>query len=218
LSNYKLELSDLLGRFYPKADINDPESIAGQFFLRFELGGNYSNGSVERVNQATERASTLFQACFQNSSELIMLIYDYDADVWQKHPELNAYLYDLLERKAPAHFEVDSLYKVEDLELAEADTYYFFRKIGKFSIKQIPFNEILGGIANLEMGFEPVIPQQIFFVDPKSKHIFYMYDDRGCLIYSPKTESLEQLYLDYNKWLVDEYRNQINEFFEYLFS
>lgn len=203
-----LALNDFFGKHYPKSKLNDPQSIGGRIFLRFELGDLLPNGTKERVAQATKRASTLFQDCFQHSDQLWMLIYDYENEIWIPSPPYEDYLYQLLDLP----METEAITIGED----ELDQYSFHRKVLKIPLKKIPFEKILEAIANLEMGFEPFVSQRIFFIDPKTRHIFYIYDDRGCLIFSTGTQSIEHLYLDYNKWLVDFDREAIERRFQYL--
>lgn len=201
-------MHDFLGKYYPKAALNDPQSIEGRIFLRFELGDLLPNGTKSRVTQATKRASTLFQACFQHSDQLWILIYDYENEIWTPSPLYEDYLYQLLDFP----METEAIIIGED----EVDQYALHRKIIKIPLKQIPVEKIMEAIANLEMDFEPFVTQRIFFIDPKTRHIFYMYDDRGCLIFSTETQSIEHLYIDYNKWLVDFDREAIERRFQYL--
>jgi hypothetical protein len=59
----------------------------------------------------------------------------------------------------------------------------------------------------------PYVTQLIYFIEPKEEIIFYMYDDRGCLIHSNKAEKISHLLLKYNSWIVDFDRKKINEIF-----
>ncbi len=82
------------------------------------------------------------------------------------------------------------------------------------SILSVPYKEILVGIANYEQGKEPSIGQKVYFIDIKKKIMFYMYDDRGCIIFAKEKESLQNLYTKYNGWLVDYWR----EYFDKLYK
>jgi hypothetical protein len=54
------ESQSYFDRAYPKSQIHTEYSLGGQVHIRFELGGGqHKNGTIERVNQATERAITL---------------------------------------------------------------------------------------------------------------------------------------------------------------
>jgi len=66
--------------------------------------------------------------------------------------------------------------------------------IGKLKVKDIKAEIILNGIANNEMGLEPFISQDIYFLDPITNNGFYMYDDRGCYVWSDKAEKINHIY------------------------
>ena len=65
--------------------------------------------------------------------------------------------------------------------------------IGKLPIKWINVRNILNGIANSEMGFEPFVDQRIYFLNPKTNIMFHMYDDRGCLVWSDVPDKIRSL-------------------------
>lgn len=44
--------------------------------------------------------------------------------------------------------------------------------------------------------------------------VFYMYDDRGCLVNSNKNDQLVHLYHKYNQWLVDYWREDFDRMFK----
>ncbi len=85
--------------------------------------------------------------------------------------------------------------------------------LGKVKVKDINAKKILNGIANNEMGFEPSICQDIYFLDPVTDRGFYMYDDRGCYVWSDKAEKIKYLYDKRNEWIVDYHRPEIDKYF-----
>ncbi len=80
-------------------------------------------------------------------------------------------------------------------------------------MKDIHAEKILNGIANNEMGLEPSICQDIYFLDPIADKGMYMYDDRGCYIWSYKAEKIKYLYDKRNEWIVDYHRPEIDKYF-----
>ena len=72
------ELQSYFDRVYPHSKIETQESLYGQVHIRFELGGEKGIGTIERINQATERAFTIFKETFNDfSREIFVLIYEY---------------------------------------------------------------------------------------------------------------------------------------------
>lgn len=81
------------------------------------------------------------------------------------------------------------------------------------SISNIEIENIFRGIANLEMGFDPSIGERVYIINKRNNVVFYMYDDRGCLVFANLNETLKPIYSKYNDWLVDDYRNLFDKLF-----
>ena len=78
----------------------------------------------------------------------------------------------------------------------------------------ITIKKIIQGRANLEMGFEPAIPQNIYYYSPLNKIGFRIYDDRGCDVWSDYKEKLRPICENLNEWILDYNRAEIDAFFE----
>lgn len=81
------------------------------------------------------------------------------------------------------------------------------------SFESLPYEEILAGIANHEQGRVPRIGQSVFFIAPRRDVVFHMYDDRGCIVFSDEPTKLEHLYVKYNAWIVEYWRDAIDDVF-----
>ena len=86
--------------------------------------------------------------------------------------------------------------------------------IGKLKSNEINSVEIIRGIANLEMGFQPCTPQDVTFFSPKTTNGFRIYDDRGCDIWSTDRENLRPIYYNLNDWILDYNRQEIDLIFK----
>ena len=183
-----------------------------KFYLRFELGDPFDNGTKERVKQATKRASELFENHFEKDSELYIIIYDFIDEMFVQTPN---YIYELL--------------KLGDIETEKFEenlaTRYFDHEdnigrikgkltICKAEINRINYQEIFRGIANTEMGFSPTIHQLVYFFHPKTKKWFWMYDDRGCLMFSNEITCLKSSIVKFDKWIVESQRKVMEKQFE----
>jgi hypothetical protein len=214
------ELQKYFDRVYPFSKIDTEHTLGGQVHIRFELGGEeLENGTIERVNQATERALTLFQDTFDNpNNDIWVLIYEY-----QGHSMFNASKEFLYKQFTPDIFDkfyneletVNTCYYTKDdkgndvLEQAEVRVL-----IGRLTLKDFNIKNILNGIANTEMGFESGIDQDIYFYDTKTDRAFQMYDDRGCLVWSDNADKIRVIYKRRNDWIVDYHRPVIDEYFK----
>ena len=183
-----------------------------KFYLRFELGDPFDNGTKERVNQATKRASELFENHFDKDLELYTIIYDFGDDIFAETPN---HIYELLKSE-----NIQTQQFEENLATRYFDDEDNIERIkGKLTICKVEKNginyqEIFNGIANTEMGFSPTIHQLVYFFQPKTKKWFWMYDDRGCLMFSNETEDLKLNILSFDKWIVESQREVMEKQFE----
>jgi hypothetical protein len=68
--------------------VNQHYSISGQVHIRFELGNELPNGTKERVQQASQRAITLFKETFTELENRIwVLIYEYQNSFYGRTPD-----------------------------------------------------------------------------------------------------------------------------------
>lgn len=182
--------------------MNHPElnirSILGAFNLRFELGGEVlKNGTIERVNQAVSRATEIYQQAIGNS-ELILVIEEYETDIFDIEKRNKGYLSQLL--------PLDTFAKFKELD---CDIW-----IGKQYIDEKTIHKIIRGRANLEMGFDPAVPQDIYYYSIANEVGFRIYDDRGCDVWSNDKEKLRPIYESLNQWILDYNRPEIDAYFK----
>jgi len=213
------ELQSHLDKVYPFSKIDTEHTLCGKVTIRFELGDDFDNGSSERVNQATERALTIFNEIFEGSNDTLwVLIYEYQGeDIFTGS---NEYLYQQFQTEKFKHFYnelelVNSSHFLEDQNGNEV-----FEKIkakiiiGKLEKNEIKIKDIFCGIANREMGLEPIINQSIYFLTASAEKGFHMYDDRGCFIWSDIPGKIKDIYVRRNDWISDYTREDVDEFFK----
>lgn len=213
------ELQSYFDRVYPYSKIDTEHTLGGQVHIRFELGGDKENGTIERVAQSTERALLIFNDVFNNpENEIFVIIYEHKgAGLFNLS---NSYLhnqfpmalfdefYNKLEIMSIDYFEADE----SENDIFEKSEVRIM--IGKLPVKDINAKNILNGIANTEMGFDPGVNQTIFFFDSLTDRAFQMYDDRGCYVWSDKADKIRNIYIKRNDWIVDYHRPEIEEYFK----
>jgi len=213
------ELQSYFDRVYPHSKIETEHTLGGQVHIRFELGGGKENGTIERVNHSTDRALTIFNETFNDPNhEIFVLIYEYqDENIFNVS---NDYLHQ--------QFPADKFKKFYN-ELEIVNTRFFTTDengnnlldkdevriiIGKIPVKDVEVKNILNGIANTEMGFDPGIDQRVFFFNPISDKAFQMYDDRGCYVWSDQADKIRDIYIKRNDWIAEYHRSEIEEYFK----
>ena len=201
---------------FPKLNLN---SIHGEYNLRFELGGEtLKNGTIERVNQVLKRATEIYKLAI-GFNEIIILIEEYENDIFNQERKNKQYLSELISLdklskfKGPfeqTYYEIDdSGIKTEHVFEDKLDCDLF---IGNIILEEKTVSEIILGKANLEMGFEPSITQDIYFYSVINEIGFRIYDDRGCDVWSNDKEKLRPIYKKLSKWILDYNRPEIEEF------
>jgi hypothetical protein len=73
---------------------------------------------------------------------------------------------------------------------------------------------ILEGLANCDHLIEPWINDRVYFVAPPKGLLFYMYDDRGLDMVATDQAILAPIYRRFRHWLVDAFRERMEETFE----
>lgn len=213
------ELQSYFDKIYPYSKIETEHTLGGQVHIRFELGDDKENGTIERVNQSTDRALSIFNETFNDPlHEIFVLIYEYQGD--NLFNASNDYLYKQFPSAQFKNFYkqleiVNTRFLTTDKngnEVLEKDEARII--IGKLLVKEIGVKKILHGIANTEMGLHPSIDQNVFFFNPITDKAFQMYDDRGCYVWSDKADKIRDLYIKRNDWIADYHRPEIDEYFK----
>ena len=178
---------------------------------------NRENHIQKRVSQATARATTIFYETFDNlETEIWVIIYEYSGGLFN---QLTSYLLEQFPQSSVATFydfkeQVETqMISTDENGVDTIDRVEARVVLGKVKVKDIQAEKILNGIANNEMGLEPSICQDIYFLDPIADKGMYMYDDRGCYIWSDKAEKIKYLYDKRNEWIVDYNRSEIDKYF-----
>lgn len=168
-----------------------------KYKLRFELGDKLENGTKETIIQATNRVTELFKTTFKNENSVYVISYEFEDEAFAFTPN---YLFSLLENKK---LELNQNIALRYFDNEEPE--YYPGKLNVYLEKRQDLNitKIFGGIANTEMGFEPCIHQIVFFIGLETKKLFWMYDDRGCLVMS-NSKNLDNI-LEFKNWLCEGY-------------
>jgi hypothetical protein len=125
-----------------------------------------------------------------------------------------SYLYELLNKSELSKEEYHESLAIryffgEEVERENGQRNIYFGNRSSFDYKSI-FN----GIANTEMGFDPTIHQLVYFFQPNTQRWFWMYDDRGCLIFSNEPTDLLYNYRKFESWIVEVQRPEMAKQFE----
>ena len=149
-----------------------------EHLLRFELGAPHENCTQERVDQATDRASTIFEKVFSAEAPIDLVIFDYRAA--SESTELD--LYAALPPGLRFHERILGPSDNRSGELPQ--------RLARLARGSIDHRTIFRAIANTEMGFQPRLAQALSFHGRSTGQCFYMYDDRGCVVAGAPQDAL----------------------------
>lgn len=202
--------------------IHTPYSIAiGPVYIRFDLGGNLKNGTVERVDQVVTRATKIFEEVFKDDNSIWVLCYEDVGEVILFEGD-NEYLYEQFEDIAYTSFykgkeTLTSNFFEEDENgnsTSVPSTYDGVVIVGNPDLKDVNYTNIFKGRANLEMGLDPAISQRVYFISPTTGAVLYMYDDRGCDLVAPNTNAIRHVYENCNELILEYNRANIDTVFK----
>jgi hypothetical protein len=213
----KKTLKEELNRLLPNSGI---ETIHGEFYMRFELGGEGNKETRKRIKQAKERGTEIYKQLI-GEDEIIITIQEWENDFFDPNSRNKKYLYNVLKgselKKIQGPFE-QVYYKENENGVKEEKIFEEPLEcdliIGKTKISLEQVSLIIKGIASLEMGEEPCIPQEVYFFSINKRVGFRIYDDRGCDIWADSIENLRPLYKNLNSWILNDNRPEIDKMFK----
>lgn len=190
--------------------------------IRFEI----SNPSIpfskqENLLQIFNRTTTLFEKIFDDEDEILFVtdvhtsknnpfLYKKPLNVYLKYvkhkEKLNKLQYSLL----PSVFEGEAEEWEDDHSvihrfelLCKKSDFKYLQLLKAISYEDFAYpSTILKN--NQESGYD------IYFINLTKKVIYHLYDDRGCDILAADKETIRFLYDEYNDWILDYDREEID--------
>ncbi|WP_420540471.1 DUF3885 domain-containing protein (plasmid) [Paenibacillus polymyxa] len=211
---YNKQLDGFLSSNFPGLQLKSPLFYSSAIAIRFELGGNLEEQS--RVERVIHRVLSIFNEINQPTDDVYLTIF---IDSWDGNP-VSSFEKDVCKLFIEYAFGV----RIEDIDKREQEFRYkdpdedddgtvTLRYCTKVKVKDLKVEELLGAIANREMGCEPRIIGDIFLVNETKKSIFYVYDNRGLDVVADNTKTLRTVYDKYNNWILDYDRSRIDKIF-----
>jgi len=203
--------------------LKPPLFYLSNYGIRFEIAMPWvDHEDKDNLQQIDERTVTLFNKVFHQGDE-ILLVTDIHCEqndrflqkrptkVYQKYIKNKKIARNLQHKVLPSVFLEDE--GGEDYE--EMVTHRFVLSCEKNDIR---YQALLTAIsyedfshpARILKGF-PRNGIDIYFINRTKKMIYHLYDDRGCDIIASNKEDLYPLYQDYNDWILNYDRDEIEE-------
>lgn len=179
-------------------------------WIRFDLQGTLSPDDAGYFTQVLHRASTLFEAAFAPTDDVLLVYQEYR----YKHYRIrsNSYLFRQLGiRKRDVAFR-------NRRAVLNSQSYHeghWSEALYPTAAAQIPHQALLAAISYQDFPDQnkTAIHGRLHFFNQTRGIIFFMYDDRGILISSNTPEITRPLYQEYNDWILDYDRATIDATF-----
>lgn len=176
--------------------------------IRFEIGGEedvyVTKGMMRKlqpnpkyVNEACERALTIFNSLPQSNWVLRVDVYDKrDTDMVNKKLRLGT----------PKE-TVKKKYFYEEDEITHYELYWDLNEID-WSVERIIKEIVLADIGGWNS-----LASAVFLLHTKEHILYHLYDDRGLDVVAKNKEALRSLYEKYGDWILEYDREQIDFLF-----
>ncbi len=212
-----MQIDDYIKKIFPGLELRPPLFYNWETGIRFELGvewkREYDYPNNPYVLGGYKRAITLFEALHSPSDDIfvVMDVNDFDKGKNIRHQLKNfspyvekSLLFRLKHQALPYIFP-------EDDEESTYKTHRFTLKCKTSDFKYVP---LLKAICNQDLGLKPSLFHRVYFINIKRKTVFHVYDDRGCDLLADSTETIRDIYIKYNSWILDYDREEIDKTFQ----
>lgn len=189
------DLPKFMFSFFPRIDFGGSLFHQAPMGLRFDIG-------LERVFRAVK----IFEFAFGKEEDFILVSQDWNSP--DKFQERSMPLFE-----TPGILDVSSdCFKTVEVFPFDEPKYsltWVCTKFAKFD-KDLLFQTI----ANRERGRLPSIESGVYLIEPVSRIIMHMYDDRGLDIVATDATTLSQIYREYEEWILEYDRPKIVQRFK----
>ncbi|KMN92415.1 MULTISPECIES: DUF3885 domain-containing protein [Priestia] len=204
------ELNKYITKEFNVVNISKPVFYNFPIAIRFELGNPEETSEYVYMQQVYNRAFTLFEEIFSENENFYILIHTNKGVNDKKTPKVFEKF--LKNKKLKYNLSYNSLPYIYDEDDKDWETSQFLLKCTK---KDLYYKQLLKAIANVDTDLSPKInfSHECYFINIEKGIIFHIYSDKGLDIVGKSTESIQKLYLNYNNWILDYDRNQIDRLF-----
>ena len=163
--------------------------------IRFEIG-------IDQVS----RAAKLFDFAFAKAEDCILVSQD-----WMEGIEIVRRSTPLFETPGIFHSEPSQF---ESVEVSPFDEGQYRLTWTQLSPLAFDAAQMFQAIANREQEGYPKVASGVYVIDPRSKIIMHMYDDRGLDVIATDLNTLRPLFETFRVWILDNQRHRIESRFK----
>jgi hypothetical protein len=203
------DLLKYLAEAFPGLVLNPPLFYRWPVGIRFDLGGRALK--PDEVDLVLLRAASLFEAAFSAEDTCIVVAQDWPEE--NRLPWL-ARIVPLFTFARSNAAGLDAPQgRLETLDEEEPEVGPYTLTWVKQPARVLDYRLIFSAIANADHGRSPAISSRVYLINLVSNVILHMYDDRGLDLIASRKDALSKVYRDFNSWILDYDRAQINRTF-----
>lgn len=195
------------------------------YSIRFEISdASISFAEKENLKRTFYRTTTLFEKIFDDEDDILFVtdvhtnknnpfLHKQPLNVYLKYVKVKGKLSKLQYSHLPSVFDD----KPENWEYVQDVTHRFVLPCKK---KEIKYHQLLKAISYEDFNHPSTIlrnnPESgydIYSINLTKNAIYHLYDDRGCDILAADKETIRFLYDEYNDWILDYDRKEIDSLF-----
>lgn len=212
-----MQINRYMDKIFPNLELKPPLFYSWKIGIRFKLGVNYNPIHIYEncpyLLGVYERAITLFHALHSTDDDMVIVIdvEDFAEDETVKR-KLNV-LSKFVKEKSVLYRLTQHTLPYLNHEEDDDGAYPIRRFLLNCKPTEIRYIPMIKAICNQDMGIKPSLYHRVYFINKSKNTIFHIYDDRGCDLLAASTEAVRGIYNQYNEWILDYDRNQIDKVF-----
>ena len=214
-------LQSLLEQHFKGLVLAPPLFYSWKNSIRFEISDpEIGFNRPDFMVQTFHRATTLFKEVFAEMDEILLVtdVLTKSDNTFLQHKPLNVYQKYIKRKEVLYQLQLQTFISEEDSnDLYEMVIHRFSLHCKKSDIRYV---QLIQAICHADMGHSSTIMKSnpesgyfIYFINLTKKIIYYLYDDRGCDVLAADPESIRFLYDQYNEWILDYDRKEIDAVF-----
>lgn len=209
-----MNLNIYMDTFFPKLKLQKPLFYNWKYGLRFEIGleslptmKDPEKGvlNLEYFQKALNRAKALFEYVFDEDDEIIIVCQRYAAN--RQKIKRYSFCFTAIEnvkQKKVESYNLRNLY-IEDGYDTKKE--HWHRIAVYLRTHEVDYEVILRRLIYTDFG---ACGPEIYFINKNKNIIFNLYDDRGLDIIATQKEDLEDIYQQFNCWILEYDRKEID--------
>ncbi len=188
------------------------QSVYGPIFYQARYGLRFEMGIGDPTDERFRIILTHFEEAIHRALSIYQATEPYDI------LRINVWLDSEHESEIPNYFTSLGLPECDEsyIETHYSDGYEYQIKACYWDLRKLTFNweQLFRDIVYTDFKEPHFLASNVFFLNPKAKILYHLYDDRGLDVVAIDKMTLQPIYQSYYTWLLDYDREAMKKVFE----